>query len=145
MKKPNVLFQQCVLDVLTVFKELKKGLNFTFEAPVGLEFLDIYMNVYDNHVCLMYRPHAHKEFVPFAFAHSRMVKKSDHICEFGISTKETSFLHCASQFWHASSLLHCSWLSTPFKLSSICRHIMKDDIHKYGCEKKPANFIGITA
>ena len=77
-KEQGVSLQQRVSVVLDAFINGGKGLTFTFETPVdnGLQFLDIFLNVCDKHVCWMYRPRVRKEFLPFDSAHSKTVKRA---------------------------------------------------------------------
>lgn len=66
-------------NIMTVFKDCSKQLNFTREIPPDntIRFLDLRLTFcIDEHLCWMYEPRSKKGILPFASAHSKLVRRS---------------------------------------------------------------------
>lgn len=74
----NSTYGSTVSSVLSLFKTLGKGLNFTHEQATNscLQFLDINIKCLEGQVCWMYSPRAKKDLLPYMSAHSKTIKRA---------------------------------------------------------------------
>ncbi|CAN8001935.1 unnamed protein product [Ixodes hexagonus] len=70
-------FQNTLDEVLAVFSELGLGLRFTYETPKEsrIQFLDILVELKEEHVCWSYHPRTAKSLLDYRSAHSKLIKK----------------------------------------------------------------------
>ena len=70
-------FQNTLDEVLAVFSELGLGLRFTYETPKEsqIQFLDILVELKEEHVCWSYHPRTAKRLLDYRSAHSKLIKK----------------------------------------------------------------------
>ncbi|CAN7937557.1 unnamed protein product [Ixodes hexagonus] len=69
-------FNSTVNDVLRSFAEEGLGLRFTSETPkeYKIQFLDLLVDVKEDHVCWMHHPRTTKTLLDYRSAHSKLVK-----------------------------------------------------------------------
>ncbi|XP_042150264.1 uncharacterized protein LOC120836611, partial [Ixodes scapularis] len=69
-------FSRTMSEVLKTFAEEGLGLRFTSETPKEhkIQFLDIQIDVKEDHVCWMHHPRSTKKLLDYRSAHSKLVK-----------------------------------------------------------------------
>lgn len=78
IKQTNSECSVTVADILTLFTDNGKGLTCTHELSRDgkLQFLDLQLSLQADNACWMYSPRARKELLPYASAHSKIVKRA---------------------------------------------------------------------
>lgn len=76
-KEGSVNFDEAVDQILSLFRQHGKGLEFTSELPNGnhLQFLDLQIVFCANQVCWGYAPRTKKALLPYDSCHSKLVKR----------------------------------------------------------------------
>lgn len=78
VQNDNLSFEQQFLNIHSVFTECLKPLVLTHETPLNdsIRFLDLALHFTPSHVCWSYEPRAKKPILPYASAHSKLVKRA---------------------------------------------------------------------
>ncbi|XP_042144713.1 uncharacterized protein LOC121834877, partial [Ixodes scapularis] len=119
-------FQQKLDDVLKIFTEKGLGLHFTYEAPKQnlIQFLDLRIEVGDDHVCWCDSPRTAKALLNFQSAHSKLVKQGIAFACLRTALTSTCIHNLNSSFMSQIQRLKDSGYPNSV-ISSACEKIVK--------------------
>ncbi|CAN7937951.1 unnamed protein product, partial [Ixodes hexagonus] len=91
--------------VINIFYKCSFGLRYTHEEPKEgvLQFLDLSLSLRTNHICWSFSPRSKKGILPYASAHSKIVKRGIALSCLGSALKKSCF-HCIKDSFNAQIL-----------------------------------------
>lgn len=101
-KRDTSNYDYAIADVLHLFQRHGKELSFTHELTKDhqIQFLDIALTFFDDHVCWKYNPRSQKSLLPYDSSHSKTVKRAI-ASQCVVSALKKSCIHSVQQSFAA--------------------------------------------